>query len=90
MPTPPRPSPPKSNALGGEALPYPIDISDAGRQRDMVADVVAAFGRIDILVNNAGVVQTKPMLDLTEADWDRIINVNQQGMFFCLQAWPSR
>jgi NAD(P)-dependent dehydrogenase (short-subunit alcohol dehydrogenase family) len=52
----------------------------------MVNDVVAEFGRIDILVNNAGVVQTKPMLDLSEADWDRVIGVNQRGTFFCLQA----
>ena len=52
----------------------------------MVKDVVAKFGHIDILVNNAGVVQTKPMLDLSVAEWDRVINVNQRGMFFCLQA----
>jgi NAD(P)-dependent dehydrogenase (short-subunit alcohol dehydrogenase family) len=54
--------------------------------KQMVTEVVAAFGRVDILVNNAGVVQTKPMLDLSEADWDRVVNVNQRGMFFCLQA----
>ena len=52
----------------------------------MVNDVVSAFGRIDILVNNAGVVQTKPMLDLSEADWDQGVDVNQRGTFFCLQA----
>ncbi len=71
---------------GGQALAYPIDISDAEAVRQMVADVVTRYGQINILVNNAGVVQTKPMMDLTEADWDRIINVNQRGSFFCLQA----
>ncbi len=70
----------------GRALAYPIDVSDAPAVRKMVDDVVAKFGHIDILVNNAGVVQTKPMMELTEADWDRIIAVNQRGSFFCLQA----
>ena len=73
-------------ALGQRALAYPVDISRPAATQQMVADVVAEFGHIDILVNNAGVVQTKPMLDLTEADWDRVVNVNQRGFFFCLQA----
>jgi len=68
------------------SLAYPIDISDVGAVRQMVDDVVAEFGRIDILVNNAGVVQTKPMMELTENDWDHVIDVNQRGLFFCLQA----
>ena len=71
---------------GGQALPHTVNIADVNALRAMVTDVVAAFGRIDILVNNAGVVQTKPMLDLSEADWDRVIDVNQRGSFFCLQA----
>ena len=73
-------------ALGRRALGYPIDISDIDAVNTMVEDVVAEFGQIDILVNNAGVVQTKPMMDLTPADWDRVVNINQRGMFFCLQA----
>jgi NAD(P)-dependent dehydrogenase (short-subunit alcohol dehydrogenase family) len=73
-------------ALGRQALAYPVDISNTAAVKQMVEDVVARFGRIDILVNNAGVVQTKPMMDLTEEDWDRIVNVNQRGLFFCLQA----
>ena len=71
---------------GGRALAYPVDVSDVAAVRRMVDDVVARFGQIHILVNNAGAVQTKPMLDLTEQDWDRVINVNQRGLFFCLQA----
>jgi NAD(P)-dependent dehydrogenase (short-subunit alcohol dehydrogenase family) len=72
--------------LGRHALAYQIDISNVPAVRQMVDDVVAHFGRIDMLVNNAGVIQTKPMIDLTEADWDRVVNVNMRGMFFCLQA----
>ena len=73
-------------SLGRRVLAYPINIADPKAVTQMVADVVAAFGHIDILVNNAGVVQTKPMLDLTEADWDWVNAVNQRGLFFCLQA----
>ena len=71
---------------GGVALPYAVNIADVGAVQTMVDDVVAHFGRIDILVNNAGVVQTKPLLDLDEIDWDRVIDVNQRGTFFVLQA----
>jgi meso-butanediol dehydrogenase/(S,S)-butanediol dehydrogenase/diacetyl reductase len=70
----------------GQALAYPIDVSNAAAVQKMVADVVAKFDQINILVNNAGIVQTKPMMDLSEEDWDRIITVNQRGSFFCLQA----
>jgi meso-butanediol dehydrogenase/(S,S)-butanediol dehydrogenase/diacetyl reductase len=72
--------------MGQRALAYPVDISDTTAVRQMVAEVVAQFGRIDILVNNAGVVQTKPMMELTEPDWDRVVNLNLRGFFFCLQA----
>ncbi len=73
------------NAAGGAALAYPVDISAVPAVKQMVAAVVARFGRIDILVNNAGVLQTKPMMDVTPAEWDRTININQRGTFFVLQ-----
>jgi NAD(P)-dependent dehydrogenase (short-subunit alcohol dehydrogenase family) len=73
-------------ATSQRALAYPVDISDVAAVRQMIGDAVAKFGHIDILVNNAGVMQTKPMMDLTEKDWDYVNNVNQRGFFFCLQA----
>jgi NAD(P)-dependent dehydrogenase (short-subunit alcohol dehydrogenase family) len=73
-------------AAGGRALAYRTDISDVAAVQRMVDDVAAQLGHIDILVNNAGVVQTKPMLDLTEADWDRVLDVNLRGTFFLVQA----
>jgi NAD(P)-dependent dehydrogenase (short-subunit alcohol dehydrogenase family) len=51
----------------------------------MVQQVVDSFGRVDILVNNAGVTRRAYIMDLTEADWDRIMRVNGKGVFFCLQ-----
>ena len=71
---------------GGQGMAFAIDIGNVSAVNQMVDDVVSRYGRIDILVNNAGVVQTKPMMALTEADWDRIVRVNERGAFFCLQA----
>jgi NAD(P)-dependent dehydrogenase (short-subunit alcohol dehydrogenase family) len=76
----------EARALGVRAMPYQIDLSDVTQIQPMVDAVVREFGRIDILVNNAGRVQTKPMLVLTEEDWDHIVDTNQRGLFFCLQA----
>jgi NAD(P)-dependent dehydrogenase (short-subunit alcohol dehydrogenase family) len=63
--------------------------ADAGSLGDiqrMVDRTVADYGRIDILVNNAGVTRRADIMDITEADWDRIHRVNAKGVFFCLQA----
>jgi meso-butanediol dehydrogenase / (S,S)-butanediol dehydrogenase / diacetyl reductase len=73
-------------SLGGIAVDYPIDITDVAAVGRMVAEAAERFGHVDILVNNAGVVQTKPMLELTEADWDRVVDVCQRGTFFVTQA----
>jgi NAD(P)-dependent dehydrogenase (short-subunit alcohol dehydrogenase family) len=51
----------------------------------MVDRTMTEYGRIDILVNNAGVTRRADIMDLTEADWDRIHRVNAKGVFFCLQ-----
>ena len=62
--------------------------ADMGAVKDidrMVAEAMAAFGRIDILVNNAGITRRAYIMDLTEEDWDRIHRVNAKGVFFCLQ-----
>jgi len=72
--------------LGRRALPIEMNVTDEAQVQGMVARTLETFGRIDILVNNAGVMQTKPLLDLTEEDWDRIVDVNQRGLFLCLQA----
>jgi NAD(P)-dependent dehydrogenase (short-subunit alcohol dehydrogenase family) len=52
----------------------------------MVQTVVEHFGRIDLLVNNAGTQVWAPLLELSEADWDRVIDTNLKGCFLCTQA----
>jgi NAD(P)-dependent dehydrogenase (short-subunit alcohol dehydrogenase family) len=72
-------------ALGRRSLALDADMGDVAAIDRMVAHVAATFGRIDVLVNNAGVTRRAYIMDLTEADWDRIMRVNGKGVFFCLQ-----
>jgi NAD(P)-dependent dehydrogenase (short-subunit alcohol dehydrogenase family) len=72
-------------ALGRRSLALDADVGDLGAIDAMVTRVVEAFGAIDVLVNNAGVTRRAHIMDLTEADWDRIMRVNGKGVFFCLQ-----
>ncbi|HVZ09574.1 SDR family NAD(P)-dependent oxidoreductase [Rhodopila sp.] len=68
-----------------KALAVGADVGNLDQIDRMVHAAVAEFGRIDILVNNAGVTRRADIMDLTEADWDRIHRVNAKGVFFCLQ-----
>jgi len=67
------------------AVAIAADVGSVGDIGRMVAHAMAEFGRIDILVNNAGVTRRADIMDITEADWDRIHRVNAKGVFFCLQ-----
>ena len=72
-------------ALGPKSLALEADVGDLVAIDQVVQRSMAAFGRIDVLVNNAGVTRRAYIMDLTEADWDRIMRVNAKGVFFCLQ-----
>jgi NAD(P)-dependent dehydrogenase (short-subunit alcohol dehydrogenase family) len=74
-----------SDAAGNKGLAIQADCGDVASIDAMVAHVVQEFGHIDIIVNNAGVTRYSYIMDLTEADWDRIHRVNAKGVFFCLQ-----
>ena len=71
--------------LGRRSVAIDTDVGDVGAIDAMVRRVVATFERVDVLVNNAGVTRRADIMDLTEADWDRIMRVNAKGVFFCLQ-----
>ena len=72
-------------AKGRRATAITADLGDVAQIDRMVREAIAAFGHIDILVNNAGVTRRAYIMDLDEADWDRIHRVNAKGVFFCLQ-----
>ncbi|MFH0915513.1 MAG: glucose 1-dehydrogenase [bacterium] len=70
-------------ALGRVVLARSCDVTDRQSVQDLATAVLGEFGRIDILVNNAGTALTKPAEDLTEEDWDRVIDVDLKGVFLC-------
>ncbi len=69
----------------GRAIAIEADCGDVASIDAMVARTVAELGRLDVIVNNAGVTRYAEIMELTEADWDRIHRVNAKGVFFCLQ-----
>ena len=72
-----------TNDSNGTALV--VDVTDPKGVVNMVNATVTKYGRIDVLVNNAGVTRAADIMELTEADWDKIHRVNAKGVFFCLQ-----
>lgn len=73
------------NAAGGEAIAVLADVSRVDDIRNLFARTIDKFGTVDILVNNAGIGIAKPLIEYTEADWDRQLDVNLKGMFFATQ-----
>ncbi len=68
-----------------EVLPVQADIRSSSQVAAMFEKVIATFGRLDLLVNNAGVQTFKPLLDVTEEEWDMVIDTNLKGCFLCTQ-----
>lgn len=73
-------------AAGGEAVAVQADVSNSADVQRLVDETMARFGRIDILMNNAGVMFLKPMLEVTEDEWDQTIDVNLKGAYLCSKA----
>ncbi len=71
--------------LGRSAVTVRASVGESGDVQAMFDEVLAAFGHLSILVNNAGVQTWKPLLDLEEAEWDRVIDTNLKGNFLCTQ-----
>jgi meso-butanediol dehydrogenase/(S,S)-butanediol dehydrogenase/diacetyl reductase len=63
-----------------------LDVTDEAAVRRVAADVIADLGGIDILVNNAGVSKSLPFVDIDEAEWDRVFDVNVKGVFLACRA----
>lgn len=73
-------------AEGRRAMTIPLDVTRLPMIQAMVDRVLAEWGRIDILVNNAGMNIRKLAVDVTEDDWDAVIDTDLKGVFFCAQA----
>jgi len=73
-------------AGGGKALAVQADVSRKDDVVRLMALALEQFGQIDILINNAGIYPLSPMLEMTEEEWDQVINSNLRSTFLCTQA----
>jgi len=71
--------------MGCKALTYQADISDRGASERMVDFTIKNFGKIDILINNAGIVRYGTITDMSQNDWNDVVNTNLSGLFHLCQ-----
>jgi 3-oxoacyl-[acyl-carrier protein] reductase len=74
-----------SNTVLPEVLAIETDIRSSSQVTAMFERVIGEFGRLDLLVNNAGVQTWKSLLDVTEHEWDLVVDTNLKGCFLCTQ-----
>lgn len=72
--------------LGRKAVVLQADVANQDGVRRMVADFLAAFGKMDILINNAGIVRDMTLKNMPKEAWDAVIAVNLTGVFNCTSA----
>ena len=77
-------------ALGVDAFEINADVGDSTAVREMFDEILIRCPRLDILVNDAGIQTLAPLLDVTEEEWDRVINTNLKGTFLCTQQAARR
>ena len=80
----------KIEAAGGKAIMVHADVSLLPDTQNLVEQAYNQLGRCDILVNNAGIERNADFLDIAEADFDAVINVNLKGAFFLTQAFVRK
>jgi 3-oxoacyl-[acyl-carrier protein] reductase len=73
-------------ALGGEAFVVAADVRVSAEVNAMIDEVIRRFGQLAILVNNAGIQTWKALLDVSETEWDAVVDTNLKGCFLCTQA----
>ncbi len=76
----------KCQALGAQAAGFRMDVTQRAEVDAVVAKVQERFGRIDTLVNNAGITMDARLVKMTQAQFDKVIDVNLRGVFHCTQA----
>jgi 3-oxoacyl-[acyl-carrier protein] reductase len=76
----------KIGNMGGQAMGYRADVRNLPELRSMVDSVVARWGRVDCLVNNAGIVKDAQLKNMTEEQFDNVIEINLKGVYNCTRA----
>ena len=80
----------RAREMGRRALVVAADLSSVAGVREMADRVVGEYGRVDVLVNAAGTQARKPILEVTEEDWEQVNSVNLKAVYFCSQAIAPR
>ena len=77
--------------------PHRVDLSDVAQIKSFYAEIAERYDGLDLLINNAGLLSEVKLLDMTEDNWDRVLNVNAKGAAFMSQgavgpdaAWQRR
>jgi meso-butanediol dehydrogenase / (S,S)-butanediol dehydrogenase / diacetyl reductase len=73
-------------ATGATTLSLVVDVANRSQVKDLYERTVSEFGRVDISIQNAGVITIRKVDDLTEDEWDLVLDVNTKGVFLCCQA----
>jgi NAD(P)-dependent dehydrogenase (short-subunit alcohol dehydrogenase family) len=73
-------------AAGGKAMAVQADVTHKADVERMIAQMVTAFGRLDVLINNAVLYPLSTLIEMTEAEWDEVVNSNLRSTFLCTQA----
>lgn len=73
-------------ALGGNAIGFSVDVTNKEDIHSMVSAVLATHGRIDVLVNNAGIVLDAQLKNMTDEQFDKVVDVNLKGTYLCTRA----
>ncbi|HRF45587.1 MAG TPA: SDR family NAD(P)-dependent oxidoreductase, partial [Candidatus Competibacteraceae bacterium] len=73
-------------AAGGEAMAIRADVSREDEVEAMFAGMIESWGSVDILVNNAGLQKDAPLVEMSLADWQRVLDINLTGQFLCSRA----
>ena len=74
------------SAGGASCVFTPLDVRKTSQSKSAVTKATSAYGRLDVLVNNAGVTSRMNLLDTTEEDWDRVLDINAKGSFLGIKA----
>ncbi|MCR4336121.1 MAG: 3-oxoacyl-[acyl-carrier-protein] reductase [archaeon] len=72
--------------LGGNAISFRADVRKKTEVKNMAEKTISEFGRIDFLINNAGITKDVLFVNMTEEEWDEVIDVNLKGTFNCTKA----
>lgn len=72
--------------IGSNAGAFQVDVARIPELRTFVAAVASQYGRIDVLVNNAGICPRLSFAESTEADWEKLMNINARSQYFLMQA----